>query len=169
MRVDEFGSCVYQDGDLFDLIYKDMLDFDDITVDPSIEMSYFMQNTGIQLREYHAPDMSVVEFDKKNQDNWLIPSEYLKFDIYQYCVNVSENDQQLIRCLEELCIYEKLGFIPILSVLKYIVDVLRENKIIWGVGRGSSVSSYVLYKLGVHRVDSLKYNLDYTEFLRLGE
>jgi DNA polymerase III alpha subunit len=54
-------------------------------------------------------------------------------------------------------------------MLKYIVDTLRDNKIIWGVGRGSSVSSYVLYLLGVHRIDSLKYQLDYREFLRIGE
>ena len=43
---------------------------------------------------------------------------------------------------------------------------MRENRLIWGVGRGSSVSSYVLYKLGVHRIDSLHYELDPTEFLR---
>jgi DNA polymerase III alpha subunit len=43
---------------------------------------------------------------------------------------------------------------------------MSSNGIIWGVGGGSSVASYVLYKLGVHRVDSLYYNLDVTEFLR---
>ena len=43
---------------------------------------------------------------------------------------------------------------------------MKQNHIIWGVGRGSSVASYVLYKLGVHRIDSLYYNLDIGEFLR---
>jgi DNA polymerase III alpha subunit len=37
---------------------------------------------------------------------------------------------------------------------------------VWGVGRGSSVASYVLFLIGVHRIDSMKYNLDYKEFLR---
>ena len=41
-----------------------------------------------------------------------------------------------------------------------------EHQVIWGVGRGSSVASYVLYKLGVHRVDSMYYDLDPQEFLR---
>jgi DNA polymerase III alpha subunit len=54
----------------------------------------------------------------------------------------------------------------LLKYLKYLVDVMTENKIIWGVGRGSSVASYVLYKLGVHRIDSMFYNLDVHEFLR---
>ena len=50
--------------------------------------------------------------------------------------------------------------------MKYLVDTLRKNNIIWGVGRGSSVASYVLYLLGVHRIDSLYYDLDITEFLK---
>jgi DNA polymerase III alpha subunit len=53
-----------------------------------------------------------------------------------------------------------------LFYLKYLVDTLRENKILWGVGRGSSVASYVLYLIGVHKIDSLKYNLDIAEFLK---
>ena len=54
----------------------------------------------------------------------------------------------------------------VLQFLKYMVDTLRENNIVWGVGRGSSVASYVLYLLGVHKVNSIKYDLDPTEFLR---
>jgi DNA polymerase III alpha subunit len=44
--------------------------------------------------------------------------------------------------------------------------VMTENHVIWGVGRGSSVASYVLYLLGVHRIDSMFYDLDVSEFLR---
>jgi len=54
----------------------------------------------------------------------------------------------------------------LLKFLTYLVDVMRENNIIWGVGRGSSVSSFVLYKLGVHRIDSMYYKLEIDEFLR---
>ncbi len=50
--------------------------------------------------------------------------------------------------------------------LKYLVDTMKDNKVIWGVGRGSSCASYVLYLLGIHRVDSMFYNLDVEEFLR---
>jgi DNA polymerase III alpha subunit len=38
--------------------------------------------------------------------------------------------------------------------------------VLWGVGRGSSVASYCLYILGVHKVDSIKYELDIHEFLK---
>jgi DNA polymerase III alpha subunit len=48
----------------------------------------------------------------------------------------------------------------------YLVDVMRENSVVWGVGRGSSVASYVLYLIGVHKIDSVKYNLDFKEFFK---
>jgi DNA polymerase III alpha subunit len=54
----------------------------------------------------------------------------------------------------------------LLRFLVYIVDVMREQDIVWGVGRGSSVASYVLYLIGVHKIDSLYYDLDIAEFLR---
>jgi DNA polymerase III alpha subunit len=54
----------------------------------------------------------------------------------------------------------------VLHVMKYIVDTLRENKVLWGVGRGSSVSSYVLFLLGIHKIDSIKYNLPIEEFFK---
>jgi DNA polymerase III alpha subunit len=54
----------------------------------------------------------------------------------------------------------------LLRYLKYLVDTLKSNNMIWGVGRGSSVASYVLYLLGVHKIDSMFYDLDITEFLR---
>lgn len=56
--------------------------------------------------------------------------------------------------------------IPILKTMKFIVDTLRANNIVWGVGRGSSVASYALYLMGVHRVDSVKYNLPINEFFK---
>ena len=54
----------------------------------------------------------------------------------------------------------------VLYVMKYIVDTLRENKVLWGVGRGSSVSSYVLFLIGIHKIDSVKYNLPIEEFFK---
>ena len=66
----------------------------------------------------------------------------------------------------ELAMYKERGLYPILQLLIYIIDTMRKHNLVWGVGRGSSVSSYVLYILGVHKVDSYKYNLDMKEFLK---
>ena len=56
--------------------------------------------------------------------------------------------------------------LDVLKSMKYIVDTLRENGIIWGVGRGSSVASYVLFLIGVHKIDSVKYNIPIEEFFK---
>jgi DNA polymerase III alpha subunit len=63
-------------------------------------------------------------------------------------------------------LYQERGLFDLLRYLTYLVEIMKSNSIIWGVGRGSSVASYVLYKLGVHRIDSMYYDLDPLEFLR---
>ena len=62
--------------------------------------------------------------------------------------------------------FQERNLFNLLKYLKYLVDIMRDNNVIWGVGRGSSVASYVLYLLGVHRIDSMYYDLDPGEFLR---
>lgn len=70
------------------------------------------------------------------------------------------------RIRDELALFKKNKLFPILQAIIYIINTLRQNKVVWGVGRGSSVSSYVLYLIGVHDVDSVKYELDFSDFIR---
>jgi DNA polymerase-3 subunit alpha len=95
-----------------------------------------------------------------------MPEEYKQLDIAVHILSLCESDAELQRCGAELLLYQERDLFNLLRYLKYLVDVMTANQVIWGVGRGSSVSSYVLYKLGVHRIDSLYYNLDAAEFLR---
>ena len=100
-----------------------------------------------------------------NSKNWFIPKDYcpdLMVMLYDQC----ETDEQRDRVSQELELFIKNGMYDVLHVMKYIVDTLRENNIVWGVGRGSSVASYVLYLIGVHKVDSIKYNLPIEEFFK---
>ena len=62
--------------------------------------------------------------------------------------------------------YQKRDLFMLLQYMKYLVDLMRENNIVWGVGRGSSVSSFVLFLIGIHRINSLYYDLDIEEFLK---
>jgi DNA polymerase III alpha subunit len=86
-------------------------------------------------------------------------------DIEAFLVNEcpKENYQRLVEELEE---FRARNMLPLLKVLKYLVDTFRKNNIVWGVGRGSSVASYALFLIGIHKIDSIKYNLDWHEFLR---
>jgi len=81
-------------------------------------------------------------------------------------LGLCNSDAELQRVGQELLLFQERDLFNLLRYLKYLVDVMTQNQLIWGVGRGSSVASFVLYKLGVHRINSLHYELDPAEFLR---
>jgi DNA polymerase III alpha subunit len=95
-----------------------------------------------------------------------MPDEYKSLDIAQWLLDQCKTQEELQRVGKELLLYQERDLFPLLQQLKYTIDVWRENNIVWGVGRGSSVASYVLYLLGVHRINSIYYDLDIEEFLR---
>ena len=119
-----------------------------------------------KLVEYAFTDMTVEEFDAVKQNSWHMPAEYKQLDIAEYILSLCDSDEKLQRCGEELLLFQERNLFDLLRYLKYLVDTLKSNNMIWGVGRGSSVASYVLYLLGVHRIDSMFYDLDPSEFLR---
>jgi DNA polymerase III alpha subunit len=110
--------------------------------------------------------VTVEDFDHENQGQWLMPDEYKNLDIAEHVLSLCESEAALQRVGEELLLYQARDLFDLLRYLKFLVDVMQEHNLIWGVGRGSSVASYVLYLLKIHRIDSLHYNLDMAEFLR---
>jgi DNA polymerase III alpha subunit len=110
--------------------------------------------------------LTVEDFDLENQNNWFIPKDNLDFDIEQWLIHQCQTNEEKSRVQEELDEYQKFNMVFLLKVSKYLVDTFRKNQIVWGVGRGSSVASYCLYLIGLHKVNSLKYNLDIHEFLK---
>lgn len=99
--------------------------------------------------------------------NWNMPDEYKNMDIWNYLLDQCPDTVEcMTRVTNELYEYEKRNMIPVLKFLKYLVDMCNSNNVVLGVGRGSSVASYCLYLLGVHRIDSIKYDLDIKEFLK---
>jgi len=81
-------------------------------------------------------------------------------------LRLCDTEVELQRVGQELLLYQERDLFDLLRYLKYLVDVMKQNQVIWGVGRGSSVASYVLYKLQVHRINSIYYELNVREFLR---
>ena len=97
-----------------------------------------------------------------------IPLHYKELDVEKYIHGklVERDPDEIGRVETELDMYRERGLFPVLQLLIWIVDTMRKHNLVWGVGRGSSVSSYLLYILGVHKVDSYKYGLDIKEFLK---
>lgn len=100
-----------------------------------------------------------------------IPQHYKELDVEDYIrklIPTSGQDVNIItaRVEQELALYKQRNLYPVLQLLIYIVDTMRKHNLVWGVGRGSSVASYLLYLIGVHKIDSHKYNLNIKEFLK---
>jgi DNA polymerase III alpha subunit len=111
-------------------------------------------------------DISVPDWDSLQQRRWHMPDHYKDIDIAEHVLNLCSTDAELQRVGHELMMYQERNLFDLLKYLHYLVDIMKQNNVIWGVGRGSSVSSYVLYLLGVHRINSMFYDLDPSEFLR---
>jgi DNA polymerase III alpha subunit len=98
---------------------------------------------------------------------WNMPEEYQSLDIRKYILDRhSLTDQEINRVDHELNEFINRNLIDLLRFLVYLVSMLRSNNIVYGVGRGSSIASYVLYLIGIHRINSFKFNLDIKEFLK---
>jgi DNA polymerase III alpha subunit len=163
MKIDKFGNAIYEDKDLVEIIYSDKEHLLEKIYTENIKDFKNLPTKKINPDIYN---ISIKEFDQVCQNEWFMPDEYKNFNIVEFVLNQTTNEEQYQRTVEELTEYENRNMLNLLRWLKYIVDTCRLNNIVWGVGRGSSVSSYVLYLLGVHRIDSVKYDLDWKEFLR---
>ena len=106
--------------------------------------------------DYETPADTNDKYSYKNADNWWMPDEYRNMNIIDYLLEKTNNEEQYQRVVEELTLFEERNMFPMLKFLVYMVDQLKHNNILWGVGRGSSVASYILYLIGVHRIDSIK-------------
>lgn len=172
MTQDKFGQIIFGEQDLLHLYLQghDIAALNHLLVDHTVDIetaAHILNNVPSFVRyDELAQQQSVEEWDHRCQNNWYMPEEYKQLDIAEYVLSLCKNDTELQRVGQELLLYQERNLFNLLRYLKYLVDTMHAHKLIWGVGRGSSVSSYVLYLLGVHRIDSIYYNLDIAEFLR---
>lgn len=169
------GRLLYYDGD--------------IVVEPDkVENMFYhgiipkvtIVNNDIDIFNRYSDDQLEIKKEVKELHfNWKIPEEYLKIDVYSYIQDKLNNElmennetDTLIgeikrkRVEVEFLEYKKRDLLDLIKTLIYIINKFNEKSVVWGVGRGSSVSSYILYLIGVHDIDSVKYDLDLTDFFR---
>jgi DNA polymerase III alpha subunit len=170
MKYDQYGQTYTTSNELCDLLYKNpKLDISLFQVEDSIEYNRSVAELHAELDlldSYHNISQSVEEFDRVLQKNWRMPKEYQDLDIAAYVLGLCQQEHELQRVGRELLLFQERDLFDLLRYLKYLIDTLRKNNVVWGVGRGSSVASYVLFLIGVHKIDSLYYNLDIEEFLK---
>ena len=169
-NIDSYGRSLITEKEICDYLYVNpTFDYSHIKLanskkyNSAIDARYFDWH---KLSSLDSIDITPEQWHDQNQNTWLMPQEYKNFDIVKWVLEQCKNETELQRCAEELLLYSERDLIGFLQYLKYFVDTMRTNSIVWGVGRGSSVASFVLYIIGVHRINSITYNLDIREFIR---
>ncbi len=170
MRITALGSLVYSEEDILEAL----------KLNPTANLNSVLSDDA----EPHNTriDEFCLEFDKllssdtfdnlsmddhiTMQNNWRMPDSYKIFPIDEWLIDQCHNDDEIVRMGEELFIYQDMDLFNLLRYCKYLVDLCRDNRIVIGVGRGSSVASFALYKIGLHKINSLEYELDIREFLK---
>jgi DNA polymerase III alpha subunit len=168
MIKNKLGQIVLEEDDLVDILMTDpdkqikhaLVKNIDLT-----QVSELVDNIH-KFVNYEPIDVDMNTFDAVHQGQWHMPDEYKELDIAKWLLEQCKQPHEIQRVGEELLLYQERELFDLLKYIKYLVDTMKDNDIIWGVGRGSSVSSYILYLIGVHRIDSMYYNLDIGEFLR---
>ena len=160
----ELSDMLYQNPDLhLELFYVEDPDaFNGAVAKTYAEFGKLNKYLPINYRE----EVPVELFDRIQQEQWHMPTEYKSLDIAQHVLDLCKTEAELQRVGQELLLFQERDLFNLLRYLKYFVDTMRKNNIVWGLGRGSSTASYILYLLGVHRIDSLYYDLPIEEFLK---
>lgn len=117
-----------------------------------------------QMRNLDLPEITP---EPKFTNEWLMPAEYKNIDLLQYFYEFCSNDEERLRVEEELMLFELSGNTDLVKYLIYLTDFMKEKNILWGVGRGSSVSIFLFYLIGLHKVNSIKYKLNYADFFKV--
>lgn len=170
-KIDVYGQHILSSNDLKELILQNK-NIDNLNVINNEEIKLFKKyqsellSTTINFLDHTIKDISIEDFHKTAAKEWVFSDKYQRINVKEWLQNKCVTQTQIDRVNEEYILYEERNLIMLLRFFIYLVDYMRENKFVWGVGRGSSVASYILYLIGVHRVDSIYYQLDIKDYLR---
>jgi DNA polymerase III alpha subunit len=174
MMFDQFGQLIISSNELVDELYRNPnLKIENFSITDPESYNYSVEKLHLDyplLKRYlsidYKEEVPLEVFDYAQQQTWHMPEKYKTLDIAQHILDLCITDAELQRVGQELLLYQERDLFNLLRYLKYFVDTMRKNNVVWGLGRGSSTASYVLYLLGVHKINSLYYDLPIEEFLK---
>lgn len=171
-NVDAWGRVVLDKDNLIEFLYKGLEESRDVFVQPSEAVDQYnhwcqvFDQPTMAFTPVSELDDSPEVFHEKRKSQWLMPESYQVLDIEAWLLGRCTDDRQRTRVRDEMVLFRENRMEDVLRLFLFITDTMKENNVLWGVGRGSSVASYCLFLIGIHRIDSLKYGLDIREFLR---
>lgn len=171
MKTNIYGQAILSGDDLRELLLQgknighlNVIKNDEIALYEQFQTELVKHKT--IFLDAPAETQTFDDFHMDRADEWIFPLEYQQIDVLAWLLDKCTTQAAIDRVNEEFAMYEARDLIMLLRLFIFLVDYMRNKKFIWGVGRGSSVSSYILYLIGVHRVDSLKYGFDIKDYLK---
>lgn len=164
--IDDDGNVIYNQQGLLDYLYKFKQFPNEILYlenDDTIRFNEFSNYFNVSDK-LNLPKSLKTHEERKN--NWFMPEKYYDINLSEYFNNLCHTEEEHQRVNIELTEYKNTGMELLLRYMIFLMDYIKENKYVLGVGRGSSVCSYCLYLIGVHKIDSIKYDLNIKEFLK---
>lgn len=150
----------------FKLSVKGKVDRLSVTeITPEIKRFNSLSEHRLTVKEFVDPKIFPPE--------WILPEKYLLMDLDSYLYKLSGKikkddlfEKRLERLAKEIFEFKQQGLEDVLRLLIFIVDRFIETNSVWGVGRGSSCSSYLLFLIGLHEIDPVLYEIDLSDFLK---
>lgn len=175
--IDEDGNVVYFTNSLIELLYNGEIP-SEILVPANEEDVVLFNKFSYENYDnifYSLPNRLLTHEERKEQ--WFYPDKYNEINLLDYFFQKAfekslNNGLQTLpenvinRINDEIMLYKEKGFEKFLRFCIFFSDRIKENDYVIGVGRGSSVNSFLLYLLDIHLINPLKYNLDIHEFLK---
>ncbi len=104
------------------------------------------------------------EFHERQSKRWLI--EAPENGLWDRLLMKCKSPEEIERFAFELEEFDRRDMIPVLLQLNQMIETLDAHGVVRGVGRGSSVASFLLYLMDVHFINPMTYGLDFSEFMK---
>lgn len=170
--IDDWGRTLFDPSDAFELLYSGT---------PISELRFTHADDALRrfnsvCRFFNRADHAGVvaadlettpeEEHRRRAERWIMPEPFASMDVRAYLIELCTDELQVARVNDEMALFIERGLEPVLRAMVWLIAQFREHGVVWGVGRGSSVASYCLFLIGVHKIDPLRYGFDIREFLR---
>jgi len=111
----------------------------------------------VMIDEYY--DVCIDPPDHEHTENELTRL----IDVLNMSERYQYTDVEHSRINTELEFFIRSKNIKFLLSLHKLIQKFKEDNVVWGVGRGSSCASYILYLLEIHDVNPLEYGIPFSE------
>lgn len=170
-RIDEWGRAIFNGDDAIELLFQGH-NITKLCIETTQEIESYNSSCEAHDKLNHMvgvlslPEDSPETDAAKRQATWRMPVDYYNLDVREKLLSMCQAQEEVERVNLEMIMFEERGLLPVLRLMCFLVDRWREKGVVWGVGRGSSVASYCLFLIGIHKINSLAYGLPINEFLK---